>query len=59
MEYENNSSAEAKLVKDFDKVSLVPSKELWWIPLNLAHQRSNSMRKKLRFQWGFDMCRWR
>ncbi len=24
MEYENNSSAEAKLVKDFDKVSVIP-----------------------------------
>ncbi len=32
MEYENNSSAEAKLVKDFDKVSLIPSKSCGGFP---------------------------
>jgi putative hydrolase of HD superfamily len=32
MEYENNSSAEAKLVKDFDKVHLIPSKSCGGFP---------------------------
>ncbi len=32
MEYESNSSAEAKLVKDFDKVSLIPSKSCGGFP---------------------------